>query len=139
MSAQTSPPSRHPPRTDTPPPSKTATAADGTHPTGMHSCIHNDYRPQTRLREGNVVTGDCPSAILSTWAGGGGLHHIYHGIGHMVGNPSPPPDTRPGHRPPASEIRSGHIPRPPPVHQTWAPTLILTYGSSLETCSNFFT
>ena len=30
---------RHPPRADTPPPA-TATAADGTHPTGMHSCFH---------------------------------------------------------------------------------------------------
>ena len=49
------PPGRHPPRADTPhagpssprqtpspwgdpPPPQTATAADGTHPTGMHSC-----------------------------------------------------------------------------------------------------
>ena len=27
-----------PPGVDTPPPRETATAADGTHPTGMHSC-----------------------------------------------------------------------------------------------------
>ena len=27
-----------PPWTGTPPPNETATAADGTHPTGMHSC-----------------------------------------------------------------------------------------------------
>ena len=40
------PPSRHPPAADTPPPGadtpspfqETATAVDGTHPTGMHSC-----------------------------------------------------------------------------------------------------
>ena len=35
-----SPPGRHPTR-QTPPPPKTATAADGTHPTGMHSCLFN--------------------------------------------------------------------------------------------------
>ena len=34
---QTPPRSRHPPGVDTPP-RDTATAADGTHPTGMHSC-----------------------------------------------------------------------------------------------------
>ena len=37
------PPSRHPPRSRPPwtrhPPRQTATAADGTHPTGMHSCF----------------------------------------------------------------------------------------------------
>ena len=33
------PKSRHPPRADPPPPD-TATAADGTHPTGMHACWH---------------------------------------------------------------------------------------------------
>ena len=32
------PGSRHPPEQTTPPPRETATAADGTHPTGMHSC-----------------------------------------------------------------------------------------------------
>ena len=32
------PGSRHPHGADTPPPRETATAADGTHPTGMHSC-----------------------------------------------------------------------------------------------------
>ena len=42
---QTLPPGRHPPRQTPPlgrrpaPPSETATAADHTHPTGMHSCI----------------------------------------------------------------------------------------------------
>ena len=37
------PPGRHPPWVDTPPPlGQTATAADGTHPTGMHSCIYRN-------------------------------------------------------------------------------------------------
>ena len=36
---QTPPGSRHPPGADTPSPRDTATAADGTHPTGMHSCL----------------------------------------------------------------------------------------------------
>ena len=35
--ARQTPPSRHPPG-QTPPQPKMATAADGTHPTGMHSC-----------------------------------------------------------------------------------------------------
>ena len=37
------PPSRHPPGTRPPPPKQTAAygqRAPGTHPTGMHSCIH---------------------------------------------------------------------------------------------------
>ena len=41
--ADTPPESRHPPRADTP--QQTVTAADGTHPTGMHSCI-SMYLPQ---------------------------------------------------------------------------------------------
>ena len=53
---------RHPPGT--------ATAADGTHPTGMHSC----YRPQTKLREGNVFTGVCDSVHGGgAWSQGGCL------------------------------------------------------------------
>ena len=62
---------------DTPP--GTATAADGTHPIGMHSCYH----PQTKLREGNVFTGVCdsvhghPPPRTATAAGGAhptGMH-----------------------------------------------------------------
>ena len=34
------PQNRHPPEQATPP-QQTATVADGTHPTGMHSCFHN--------------------------------------------------------------------------------------------------
>ena len=34
------PPSGRPPLVRHPPPQQTATAADGTHPTGMHSCIN---------------------------------------------------------------------------------------------------
>ena len=35
------PGSRHPPQDQAPPPPhETATVADGTHPTGMHSCLH---------------------------------------------------------------------------------------------------
>ena len=32
-----------PPRDQTPPPREAATAADGTHPTGMHSCLGNNF------------------------------------------------------------------------------------------------
>ena len=32
---------RHPPD-QAPPPQQTTTVADGTHPTGMHSCLFND-------------------------------------------------------------------------------------------------
>ena len=58
---QTTPPGRHiPPGQTLPPPQQTATAADGTHPTGMHSCevticsgillsCHIFYRPQTKF------------------------------------------------------------------------------------------
>ena len=47
---QTPPGSRHPPGADTPPwsrhpPWDTATAADGTHPTGMHSCYFKPIQP----------------------------------------------------------------------------------------------
>ena len=35
----------------------TATAADGTHPTGMHSC----YRPQRSCGQGNIFTPVCHS------------------------------------------------------------------------------
>ena len=38
---QTPPGSRHPPQEQTPPPQQTATVADGTHPTGMHSCWYD--------------------------------------------------------------------------------------------------
>ena len=47
---QTPPRSRHPPEADTPPPPgadplpETATAADGTHPTGMHSCFLLNFK-----------------------------------------------------------------------------------------------
>ena len=37
--AEIHPPGRQPPG-QTPPPQQTATAVDGTHPTGMHSCLH---------------------------------------------------------------------------------------------------
>ena len=38
-------PRQTPPKTDTPlPPQQTATAADGTHPTGMYSCYANCWR-----------------------------------------------------------------------------------------------
>ena len=40
---QTPPRSRHPPGAETPP-EQTATAADGTHPTGMHSCCYKKSR-----------------------------------------------------------------------------------------------
>ena len=40
---QTPSSSRHPPGADPPPGAETATAADGTHPTGMHSCFTYFY------------------------------------------------------------------------------------------------
>ena len=44
------PPSRHPPRADTPrADTEAATAADGTHPTGMHSCLGIYSRNVTSL------------------------------------------------------------------------------------------
>ena len=53
------PPGRHPP------PREMATAADGTHPTGMYSCcdiifLAHIYRPLTKLREGNVFSHSVP-------------------------------------------------------------------------------
>ena len=50
------------PPADTRPP-RMATAADGTHPTGMHSC----YRPQQSCGKGNIFTPVCHSVH------GGGL------------------------------------------------------------------
>ena len=61
LSADTSPlgrhpPSRHPPWADTPP-QQMATTAEGTHPTGMHSCFNyfhfrdtKNYAEQTKLQ-----------------------------------------------------------------------------------------
>ena len=44
----------HPPeQTPTPPPTKTATAVDGTHPTGMHSCLYFFRRRWVKLRRGS--------------------------------------------------------------------------------------
>ena len=40
------PRTRHPPRPGTPPGAEMATAADGTHPTGMHSCFAR-FLPKT--------------------------------------------------------------------------------------------
>ena len=68
------PPGRHPPgqtslvrhpRADTPTPREMATAADGTHHTGMYSCcdiifLAHIYRPLTKLREGNVSSHSVP-------------------------------------------------------------------------------
>ena len=45
---------------------------------------HNEqfvFRPQTELRKGNVFAGVCHSVQ------GKQVHHVYHGIGHMVGYP----------------------------------------------------
>ena len=49
---QTPPRSRHTPRSKHTPPRETATAADGTHPTGMHSCYI--------LPLSNIFTGKFP-------------------------------------------------------------------------------
>ena len=57
-----------------------------------------DYRPQTRLGEGNVFTGVCQSLCPPGGGGGEGyVHHMHHGIGRV---PPMPPDIRPGHLPP---------------------------------------
>ena len=42
---QTHPGQAHTPPGQTPPPQETATAADGTHRTGMHSCLTSDHFP----------------------------------------------------------------------------------------------
>ena len=60
---------RHPRSADTPPGRHLATAANGTHPTGMSTAangmhptgMHSCYCLQTKLREGNVFTGVCDS------------------------------------------------------------------------------
>ena len=53
------PRTRHTPQDQACTPQQTATVADGTHPTGMHSCLAlmYFYRPPTKLWEGNVFTG----------------------------------------------------------------------------------
>ena len=56
------------------------------------------YRPQMKLREGNVFTSIC----LSTRRGW--VHHMHHGMGHMVGYPH---DFRPGYLPPPLLLTSG--------------------------------
>ena len=43
--------SQHAPR-QIPPPQQTATAADGTHPTGMHSCFNSKNPFLTKYRQG---------------------------------------------------------------------------------------
>ena len=50
---------------------------------------HNIYRPQTKLREGNVFTGIRSQVGVREW-----LHPMHHGVGHMVGYPL---NIRPGH------------------------------------------
>ena len=45
---------RHPPG-QTLPPQQTATAVDGTHPTGMHSCLLYRYNPQTSWKQCNNI------------------------------------------------------------------------------------
>ena len=47
-----------PPR-QTPPPADTA--ADGTHPSGMHSCLNYNYHPQMKFWAGNIFTSVCYS------------------------------------------------------------------------------
>ena len=58
----------------------------------LHSYVRNIYRPQTKLRKGNVFTDVC----LFT-DGGSRQYQMHHGIGHTVGyhlleiRPAPPP------------------------------------------------
>ena len=90
------------------------------------------YRPQTKLREGNVFTGVC----LFTGAGREGRYItciMHHGIGR-VGYPLPTCASHLGTYPPL-------VP-PPPRHQTWGTTpslLLLTSGGHhwrhVQTCS----
>ena len=63
-----------PPWTDTPrvdTPQQTATAADGTHPTGMHSCLINYNYAKTVGTSGedffNVLNGFLVLAEIKTW------------------------------------------------------------------------
>ena len=56
-----------------------------------------DYRPQTRLGEGNVFTGVCQS-LCPRGRGEGYVHHMHHGIGRVPPSPghqtwviTPPP------------------------------------------------
>ena len=62
---------RHSPRADTPPPQQTATAADATHPAGMHSCL-GIYPNMSRqyVNEGSQVCSVllCCSQICLTFA-----------------------------------------------------------------------
>ena len=57
-------PGRHPPR-QTSPPQEMATAADGSHPTGMHSCFLFDSGVLAYPLYGIVILLNCPGVIAS--------------------------------------------------------------------------
>ena len=60
----------------TPPPRETATAADGSHPTGMHSCL-NYYFSSGNLSQVQFPFGDSRSGICTTL-------FLYEFIQHLI-------------------------------------------------------
>ena len=103
------------PRADIPP-QQTTTAADGTHPSGMHSC----YRPQRSCGQGNIFTPVCHSVHR------GGSASMHAGIPPPLDQTPPwdqaaPPRIRPPPRDQADppQIRPPLGPgRPPRTRQT---------------------
>ena len=67
---------RHPPQVDTSHPQQTATAADGTHPTEVHSCYRDLF--YSRKLSGNKDNKECSSLFVSNYQG-------YHKTGIPIG------------------------------------------------------
>ena len=72
------PPGRHP-REDTTP-QQTATAADSTHPTGMHSFVHYETSLETRMHSSRMRTGHLLTICRSLLPGGGGVYLVPGGV-----------------------------------------------------------
>ena len=70
-----------------PPPNPTATAADGTHPTGMHSCLKPFCTKDFTLSLSNLVVVIQPTMVTTMTEAWQSVRPIPEGlIDHLVGN-----------------------------------------------------